>query len=110
MFLDDASRIQDMLDEAEVLRAITMGKTKSDLSSDVLLDRAAVRTIEVIGEAASHVSQKTRDEIDIPWGMIIGMRNRLIHGYADVNPDIVWSVVTRDAPAMVEKLRAHLDR
>jgi uncharacterized protein with HEPN domain len=51
------------------------------------------------------VSEPTRDEAPtVPWRGIIGMRNRLVHGYASVDHDIVWDVVTHDLPALLPEL------
>jgi uncharacterized protein with HEPN domain len=58
-----------------------------------------VKAIEILGEAASRVSEETRSEFcSIPWRDIIAMRNRLIHGYFDINLDIVWKTVTDELP------------
>ena len=67
------------------------------------------RFIEVIGEAASKVSETTRRSLTtVPWHEIVGMRNRLIHGYASVDNDVVWAVITVDLPALVSALDAAL--
>jgi len=57
---------------------------------------AVVRAIEVLGEAANRISEETHaDHAEIPWKAIIGMRNRLIHGYFNINVQIVWETATR---------------
>lgn len=67
------------------------------------------RFIEVIGEAASKVSASTQREVpSVRWREIIGMRNRLVHGYASVDHDIVWNVVTTDLQALVAELERAL--
>jgi uncharacterized protein with HEPN domain len=68
---------------------------------------ALVRAIEVVGEAASKISEETRaTHTGIPWRAIIGMRNRLIHAYFDINTAIVWQPVTQEIPALLPQLRA----
>jgi len=70
-----------------------------------VLEAALERFIEVIGEAASQVSVATRDSSPgIPWREIIGMRNRLVHGCAAVDHDIVWDVASADIPALIVSL------
>ena len=70
-----------------------------------MLALAVVRLLEIAGEAARSVSQKTRSRIStIPWRDISGTRDRLIHGYVDVNLDIVWSIVTQDLPPLIAEL------
>jgi uncharacterized protein with HEPN domain len=60
---------------------------------------AILRAIEVIGEAASKVTDETRAASPgVPWTSIIGMKNRLIHGYFDIDSDVVWKTVTEEMP------------
>jgi uncharacterized protein with HEPN domain len=67
------------------------------------------RALEIIGEAASKVAPETRRTLrEIPWGTIMGMRNRLVHAYHDVNPDILWASATQDLPVLLPLLRAAL--
>jgi uncharacterized protein with HEPN domain len=66
---------------------------------------ALVRAVEVIGEAASKVSAAGRSELpDIRWVAIVGMRNRLVHAYADVDRDILWSTVLDELPRLRSRL------
>ena len=65
---------------------------------------ALVRAIEVVGEAAGRVGEATRGAAaDIPWGLIVPMRNRLIHAYFDVDNDVVWKAATEELPALLPK-------
>lgn len=76
-----------------------------------MLSLALIREIEVIGEAASRVSDEIKNShSEIPWGAIIGTRNRLIHGYFDVDLDIVWATVKTDLPALGKQLKPLLKR
>jgi len=66
---------------------------------------ALVRAIEVAGEAASRISPEAREEIsDVPWNSIIGMRNRLVHAYFDIDNDILWTTVTEAPPPLAARL------
>ena len=66
---------------------------------------ALVKEIEIVGEAAARVSEATREHLtDIPWDELIGMRNRLVHAYFDVNLDIVWQTVQEDLPKLIALL------
>ena len=61
--------------------------------------------MEIIGEAASQVSKALRDvRSGLPWADVIGMRNRLIHAYFDIDPEIVWGTITQDLPLLVAAL------
>jgi uncharacterized protein with HEPN domain len=87
------------------------GRNRSDLDSDEMLLFALVRAIEVAGEAASKVSEETRADLpDLPWVSMIGMRNRLVHAYFDINRDILWTTVTEAAPPLVERLKKILEQ
>ena len=64
-----------------------------------------MKSIEIIGEAASKVTQETRERYtELPWANIIAMRNRLIHVYFDIDLDRVWDTVTDDLPPLVASL------
>jgi uncharacterized protein with HEPN domain len=97
--------LRDMLDHARRAVEAVADKDRSHLDSDLILAAALERFIEVIGEAASKVSPSTRaSSPEIPWKEIIGMRNRLVHGYAAVDHDIVWNVVSADLLEMIDAL------
>jgi len=71
-----------------------------------LLTLALTKSIEIIGEAANHVDIDTREKFfDIPWNDIIGMRNRLVHGYYDIDLDRVWDTITDDLPPLIDELQ-----
>lgn len=96
-----------MIDAAESIAAFIAGRQRADLDTDRMLLFAVVRAIEVIGEAAGKVSEDARAEApDIPWGAIVSMRNRLIHGYFDIDTEVVWKTVTEELPALLPQLRA----
>jgi uncharacterized protein with HEPN domain len=66
---------------------------------------AAVRCIEIIGEAASKISAESRLEYhQIPWADIVGMRNRLIHAYFDIDTDLVCDTLIDDLPLLIRDL------
>jgi len=70
-----------------------------------MLALALIKDIEIVGEAASRIAENTRAaHPEIPWVDIIGMRNRLIHAYFDINLDLVWDTVTANLPPLVDQL------
>ena len=102
---EDTVRLQHMSDAAKKVAAFLQGRSRSDLDSDEKLMLALLRLLEVIGEAAKSVSADFRQRHPkIAWKEIAGTRDRLIHGYFDVDLDIVWQIVTRDLPPLISEL------
>jgi len=107
MLRADQHRIRHMLGAAQEAVAFAAGKTRADLDGDRVLSLALVKCIEIVGEAASAVSQESRDQHpEIPWRSIVAMRNRLIHGYFAIDLDRVWDTITDDLPPLVAALQA----
>ncbi|MFH0824406.1 MAG: HepT-like ribonuclease domain-containing protein [Pseudomonadota bacterium] len=106
MPLDDKARIDHMLEAARKAIKLARNRKRSDLDTDELLSLGLTRLFEIIGEAAAHVSVATRGKYaEIPWAQIIGMRNRLIHGYDIVDTDVIWQTITEDLPVLVKSLQ-----
>ncbi|MBI2171298.1 MAG: DUF86 domain-containing protein [Chloroflexi bacterium] len=102
---DDYVNLRHMLDHATEAVALLQGITRADLDKDRVLSLALVRLLEIVGEAANRVTAATQSEYPlIPWRQLIGLRNRLIHGYDAVDMDILWTILTVDLPALVQQL------
>lgn len=102
---DDLVRLKHMHDATASALRFVDGRTRQDLDSDEMLLFALVRAVEVIGEAANKVSAAGRADLpDIRWAAIVGMRNRLVHAYADVDRDILWSTVLDELPGLRSRL------
>jgi uncharacterized protein with HEPN domain len=106
---DDTVRLRHMIDAAETAGQFMAGRERAALDADRMLLFAVVRAIEVVGEAATKVSVETRAASpQVPWGAVVGMRNRLIHGYFNVDTELVWQTVNRELPALLPTLRSLL--
>jgi uncharacterized protein with HEPN domain len=102
---EDSIRLRHLLDAADKSLVFLRGKKREDLDGDEKLALALVRLLEIVGEAANALSENFKQEHpSIPWRSIICTRNRLIHGYFDVDLDIVWEIITKDLPPLIEKL------
>ena len=102
---DDRIRLHHVVDALNSAIRFTRGRERKDLDSDEMLLFALVRAVEVAGEAASKVTAGTRAELtELPWDSMIGMRNRLVHAYFDINHDILWTTVTEAAPPLAERI------
>jgi uncharacterized protein with HEPN domain len=103
---DDLTRIRHMLDFAQKAVAFNKGRNRADLDSNEMLAMATVHLVEVIGEASRTVSIPFQEKHpEVPWQPITGTRNRLAHGYIDVDMDIIWTIVTRDLPPLIARLK-----
>lgn len=105
MFKDDLVRLRHMLDATREAMELASGKSKHDIEKERTLNLSLVRLIEVVGEAANRISPEGRDKyLSIPWQEIIGMRNRLIHGYDDIDFEILYQTITEDLPPLIAQL------
>lgn len=105
MSQNDLAFLHHMLDASQKAMSFVEGCEKSDFESDEMLQLAAVRLIEIIGEASCKISPQTRNmKPEIPWVAIAGTRNRLIHGYFNVDLDIVWVILTNNLPLLEQNL------
>ena len=102
---EDSVRLRHMLDAARRAVQFAQGRDRADLDGDLMFSLAMVRLLEIIGEASKYVAEEFRQSTpQIPWKQIGGTRDRLIHGYFDVDLDIVWTIVTNDLPVLVQEL------
>lgn len=109
--VDDLTRLKHIRDSAKEALSFVDNCIREDLNTNRMLSLALVRLIEIIGEAANNVSEPGQAKYyKIPWRQIIGMRNRIIHAYFDVDLDIVWQVITQDLyPLLIEVEKAIQD-
>jgi len=108
---DDVIRLKHMLEFAQEAVQGAQGHKRSDLDEDHVWTMGLVKFIEVVGEAAAHVSEATRSQIpQIPWAKIVGMRHRLVHVYFQVDLDLVWDTLTLDLPPLIAELEKILEK
>ena len=102
---EDSIRLHHMLDAARDATGFAQDKKREDLDSDRQLVMAVVKCVEIIGEAASQVSEETRSEIpNLPWIDMINMRHRLVHAYYDINLNVVWVTIQEDLPLLIKAI------
>lgn len=100
-----------MLAAVEEALRFARGKSLRSLASDRMLALALIKDIEIAGEAAARTSQAFRDRHpEIPWKAIVATRNRLIHGYYDVDLEVIWRTVQSDLPPLAAALKSAIAR
>jgi uncharacterized protein with HEPN domain len=98
--------VEDILDAMEKAETFIVGLTYEQFEADFKTSFAVVRAIEIIGEATKRLPTPFRDQHPgIPWKDMAGMRDVVIHGYDNVNLQIVWDVVKRDIPEIKPQIR-----
>lgn len=98
----DHAYLLDMLLSARDAVEFAAGLTFAQFEQSRLNQNATLKAIEIIGEAAFCISLETRQlHPEIPWAEIIGMRNRLVHAYFEVNLERVWQTVQQDVPRLI---------
>ena len=98
-------RLRDILDAIEEIQEFTKGMTFEAFE----LDRKTIKAIElnfiIIGEAANNVPEDIRNQFDnVPWHLMRGMRNQLVHAYFSIEPRIIWDTIQDDLPSLIKPL------
>ena len=102
---EDIIRIRHMLDAARKAAEFVRSRHRNDLDRDEQLAFSLTHLLEIIGEAAGKVSAESQKANPaIPWPKIVGMRNRLIHAYFDIDLDEIWRTVQEDLPPLIADL------
>lgn len=105
----DEAILLDIVKAARLVSIFVQNMAKDEFAKDVKTQSAVQHQLLVIGEAVKRLSQPFRDQHPtIPWSLIAGMRNHLIHGYDTVDLDEVWNTATGDIPALMTELKSLL--
>jgi uncharacterized protein with HEPN domain len=84
--------------------------SKEHFLQNGLLQDGVIRQMEIIGEASHNLSDEFREShLDVPWSQIIGMRNRIVHAYFDIDFEIAWTIVHNDLPSLKKKVYGYLN-
>ena len=101
----DVVRLRHILNAAQKATQYSKGKMKEEVISDEVLFLALIRLVEIIGEAASKLSPEFKERnSQIAWRDIVNTRHRLIHGYEDIDTDVVWQIISNDLPPLIKQL------
>lgn len=106
----DRIRLMHMVESAKRAVRIASGLTAASLAADEIRMLAVVKSIEVIGEASTKVSEQTMQRVPaVDWRGVRQMRNRLIHGYDTIDPERVWDALSIDVPPLIAALESALE-
>jgi uncharacterized protein with HEPN domain len=98
----DEAFLLDILLAARKLTVFIEDYDAEKFAADEVMQHAAMRLIQIIGEACRKISGEYKNaHPQIPWTKIIGMRHRLVHEYFRVDAEIVWEVVSQDIPTLI---------
>ena len=102
----DESYLLDILIASQDAIAFVEDITYQDFERSKLHQNAVIRPLEIIGEAAGRISNELKSSYpQIPWNLMIGMRNRLIHNYMDVDLQVIWETIHNDLPPLIRSIR-----
>jgi uncharacterized protein with HEPN domain len=102
---DDLISFGDMLDAALEARRIAAGMDRADLEANRVVQLALLHLVQIIGEAAREVSEQGRSALpQIPWPRVVGMRNRIVHDYRNINLGVLWDTLTNHLPPLIAAL------
>lgn len=111
MSRDEMMYLQDIAGSCEKILRFTAGLSRSQLIGDERSYDAVVRNLEIIGEAAKHISADLRKQIPaIDWRKAAGLRDMLAHAYFGIDNDILWDVVQDKIPELAEAVNAFLNQ
>ena len=106
----DRERLFDILEAVERIEA-QAARGRAAFADDELVQTAVIRWVEIIGEATRGLTDDPRQtHPEVPWRQMVAMRNVLIHGYFDIDVDLVWSVAQNDLPKLGAQIRAIADQ
>lgn len=108
--LKDRVRLEHIQEAISNVFSFTNGKTPIDLNDDKMMFYAVVKNLEIIGEAAYHLTKAFRKEhTDTEWNDIIRLRNVLVHDYYQVNLQTVWDIIGHDLKPLQQQVSHYLE-
>lgn len=109
MSRDEIMYLQDISESCRKILQFTEGLTRSELIQDVRTYDAVVRNLEIIGEAAKHVSPALREQMpNVNWRKVAGLRDMLTHAYFGIDNNILWDVIRSKVPELLRAVDAFL--
>jgi uncharacterized protein with HEPN domain len=106
----DRERLLDVIEAIERIEKYSQ-KSKTEFDNNELVQNWITHHLLIVGEATAQISEEIQDKYsEIPWSKIIGMRNILVHGYFEIDNEVVWSVVENDLPELKKNIQKILKK
>jgi uncharacterized protein with HEPN domain len=103
--LGDKIRLQHIKESIEEINSYILGKDFNTFMDNSMMRFACVKQLEIIGEAAKHLSEELKENFsEVEWNQITGMRNVFVHEYFGIDTSIVWQIIINDIPNLKEKI------
>jgi uncharacterized protein with HEPN domain len=107
----DEATLLDIATAARLVSKFTEGMDRGDFLDDIKTQSSVLHQLMVLGEAVKRLSDDFRARHpEIPWTLMAGMRDKLIHGYDIVDLEEVWKTANRDVPDLLHWLEPHLPK
>jgi len=104
--IGDKQRLAHILESIEELESYTSGSNLDTFLQNSMMKFASVKQIEIIGEAANHISDETKEKFsEIQWRQITGLRHVLVHEYFGIDSRLIWQIIVDDIPALKNKIK-----
>lgn len=111
---DSRDYLHDILESVDDVESFVEGMSFEEFVKDRKTKNAVLRSIEVIGEASRQLPVALREKYpEVPWKEIIGMRDKLIHGYSGIDFETVWKATKEDVPSLkklIQKILGDLEK
>ena len=105
----DRGRLEDILKYAQNVEQIVNGITYDQFVADIRIYYSVMKNVEIIGEAANMLTRHFREtHTELPWRLIVSMRNVLVHGYAQVSDADLWQTATNDIKPLREQVQRYI--
>ncbi|MCK4644563.1 DUF86 domain-containing protein [bacterium] len=102
--------LADILESINDISEFTKEMSLEEFKKDKKTINAVVRSLEIIGESSNKIPIEIRKEYpELPWGKVIGMRNKLIHEYFGIDLEILWSTIKKNIPPLKNIIQKMLD-
>lgn len=106
----DRGRLEDILKYVKNVEQIVNGISYEQFVADIRIYYSVMKNVEVIGEAANMLTRHFREEYnELPWRLIVSMRNVLVHGYAQVSDADLWQTATNDIKPLSDQVQRYLN-